>query len=381
MWNRELARQIQAGLKQFGAIVLTGPRRAGKTYLLQKLLPKASHVLLEDPDILMRAKSDPRAFLDSIKFPVILDEIQNAPELLPYIRTYIDQSSKKGQWAITGSQEFSLMKGVTESLSGRAGIYQILPISFRESLQTTPLLGGFPEVLKKKSGKETWFRSYLQTYIERDIREIINVKDIGAYRLFIQLLAQRNGQVLNKSELAASVGVKVPTIGHWLSTLEITNQVFLLKPYFNNFQKRLIKSPKAYFLDSGLLCYLLNIGTEKDLNNHSLRGFVFESYVLSELLKNQVNEGRHKEAYYFRDEKGLEVDFLIPRKGNALELIEVKYSKTPTPSMATNMHLLCKNIKNQPLKTTLIHAGAIMDGEVITQNTRAYNYQTYFKKV
>jgi uncharacterized protein len=378
MYKRELSKQILKASKSFSAIVITGPRRAGKTYLLKKLFPKAQYVLLEDPDTLMRAKTDPRAFLDSIRTPVIMDEIQNAPELLSYIRSLIDRTNKKGQWFITGSQEFSIMKGVTESMAGRAAIFQLLPLSFKETQKTAPLLGGFPEVIKKSSMRREWFRSYLQTYIERDIREIINVKDIGAYRLFIQLLAQRNGQVLNKSEIAAPVGVKVPTITQWLSTLEITNQIFLLKPYYNNYEKRLIKSPKLYFLDSGLLCYLLNIQTERDLKNSPIGGFVFESYILSELIKNQINQGLSCEVYYFRDEAGLEVDFMIPRKNHTLELIEVKFSKTPVPSMASNIISLSKKIKDKSTELTLIHEGRSVDNQLLVDGVRGYHYKTYF---
>ncbi|MEK6628392.1 MAG: ATP-binding protein [Bdellovibrionota bacterium] len=378
MWQRDLANRLDKALKNFSAIVLTGPRRAGKTFLLKSLRPKAQYVLLEDPDIITRAKSDPRAFLESLRFPVILDEIQNCPELLPYIRTIIDSKNKKGQWLITGSQEFSIMKGVTESMTGRAAIFQLLPLSYHETKQTSPLIGGFPEILKRKALKNDWFRSYLQTYIERDIREIINVKDMSSYRLFIQLLAQRNGQVLNKSDLAAPVGVKVPTIAHWLSALEITNQIYFVRPYFNNYEKRLIKSPKIYFLDSGLLCHILNIQTEADLVRHPYAGFVFEAYVLSELLKSQINKGAAKEVYYFRDESGLEIDFMVPRKNNHLELIEVKYTKTPLPAMVQNLISLNKKIKDKTTILSLIHNANSVDNEILTQNVTAYNHKTYF---
>lgn len=380
MWQRKLTPELTKALKQFPAIVLTGPRRTGKTFLLRHLLPKAQYILLEDPDLLARVKADPRAFLDSITLPVIIDEIQNAPELLPYIRARIDtaKNQKKGQWLITGSQEFSVMKNVTESMTGRAAIFQLLPISLSESSKTSPLLGGFPEVLKRPSHKSVWFRSYLQTYIERDIRQIINVKDISAYRLFIQMLAQRNGQVLNRSDLAAPVGVKVPTISQWLSTLEITNQIYIVRPYFNNYEKRLIKSPKIYFTDSGLLCFLLGISTLSQLNSSPFAGFIYEAFVLSEILKSQINQGQQKEVYYFRDEVGLEVDFLVPRKNNSLELLEIKYTKTPVPKMAQNMLALSKKMTDKNLKLTLIHTGTSVDEQILVNNVLAYNHETYF---
>lgn len=381
MWSRKLSKELIHGLKSFPCVVLTGPRRAGKTFLLRKLLPQAQYVLLEDPDVLLRVKNDPRAFLEGLKAPVIIDEIQNAPELLPYIRSMIDLDKKhrKGQWLITGSQEFSIMKGVTESMTGRAAIFQLLPLSMSEAKAVSPLLGGFPEVLKTPKMKKTWFRSYLQTYIERDIREIINVKDMGSYRLFMQMLAQRNGQVLNKSDLAAPSGVKVPTITQWLSTLEITNQIYLVKPFYNNFEKRLVKSPKVYFLDSGLLCFMLGIHSLSDLQNSPFAGFVFESFVLSELLKSQINSGLAKEVYFLRDDAGLEIDFIVPRGNQQIELIETKFSKTPVPAMINNIKSLKKNIKKEKVKATLIHIGTSIDGQKLTEDIWAYNFQTYFK--
>lgn len=382
MYQRELANEVIRGLKQFPAIVLTGPRRAGKTFLLKKELGlKTSYYLLEDPDVLLRVKSDPRAWLESIKTPAIIDEIQNAPELLPYIRTIIDSApSKKGQWLITGSQEFSIMKGVTESLAGRAGIFSLLPFSWRETRKTSPFFGGYPEVINHPRSAKNWFRSYLQTYIEQDIRQIINVKDMGTYRRFLQILANNNGQVLNKSDIAAPVGVKVPTITQWLSALEITNQIVLIQPYFNNFKKRLIKSPKLYWLDSGLLCFLLGIESEKQLNNHPAAGFIFESYLASEILKNQINRGEQKSLYYFRDEFGLEVDLIQPIK-SGLRLIEVKWSKTPVPSMVSPLLSLKKNIpSNIKTELCLVHRGDTIDDSTLTSGVKAFNYKTFLNK-
>jgi predicted AAA+ superfamily ATPase len=383
MWQRELGHDLKKALKNFPSLVLTGPRRSGKTFLLKNLLPSANYVLLEDPDVLARVKADPRAFLDSLNLPVILDEIQNAPELLPFIRSRIDVAPKRkmGQWLITGSQEFSIMKNVTESMTGRAAIFQLLPLSLSETPKVSPLLGGFPEVLKKPTLKSIWFRSYLQTYIERDIREIINVKDIGSYRAFVQMLAQRNGQILNKSDLAAPAAVKVPTIGQWLSTLEITNQIYLLRPYFNNYEKRILKSPKVYFTDSGLLCSLLGITTQQQLVTSPFAGFIFECFVLSEILKSQINQGQAKEVYYFRDEVGLEIDFIVPRKNNVLELMEVKFTKTPTPQMTKNLLALGSRIKDKKVKYSLVHNGATLDNQVLVNSVKAYNVKTYFSSV
>ena len=212
--DRQLAPVLLAASRHFPAVVVTGPRRAGKTTLLRKLFPKARYVLLEDPDIQARVRSDPRAFLEELQPPVVFDEIQNAPELLAYVRTLIDTKPRRvGQWLFTGSQEAPLMRGITESMAGRAAILQLLPLSLAETAKVDLLHGGFPEVLARPQARSLWFASYLQTYLERDVRAITNVRDLVTFRRFLSLLASRHGHVLNKTDLAAPLGVSVPTIG------------------------------------------------------------------------------------------------------------------------------------------------------------------------
>jgi len=313
---RKLAEVILRAVRHFPAVVVTGPRRAGKTTLLRELFPRAQYVLLEDPDIQARVRSDARAFLEELPPPVILDEIQNTPELLNYARTLIDQHPRKmGLWLFTGSQEAPLMRGITESMAGRAAILQLLPLSICETGKVNVLHGGFPEVLSNPHARELWFSSYLQTYLERDVRAITNVRDLVTFRRFLALLASRHGQVLNKTELAAPLGVSVPTIAGWLEILEATGEVLIVPPYFENFGKRLIKSPKVYWGDSGLACYLLGIRTAGELERSPFLGSLFEGFLAAEILKNQTNAGLRKELYYFRDQQGLEVDFLLPRPG------------------------------------------------------------------
>jgi len=319
-------------------VVVTGPRRSGKTTLLRLSAPHAQYVLLEDPDIQDRIRRDPRAFLDSLRPPVIFDEIQNTPQLLDYIRTLVDAKPRKmGQWLFTGSQEAPLMQGITESMAGRAAILQLLPFSLAETAKAGPLLGGFPEVVLRPRGRELWFASYLQTYIERDVRLITSVRDLPAFRRFLSLVASRHGQMLNRSDLAAPLGVSVPTISEWLRILEITGQVILVPPYFENFGKRLVKSPKVYWGDTGLACHLLGIQTQAELERSPFFGSIFEGFVAAEILKSQVNRGRRKELYYFRDQQGLEVDFLVPQANARFWLVEAKASKTVQPSMAAPM--------------------------------------------
>jgi predicted AAA+ superfamily ATPase len=329
---RQLAPVLLDASRHFPAVVVTGPRRAGKTTLLRKLFPQARYVLLEDPDIQARVRSDPRTFLEELQPPVVFDEIQNAPELLDYVRTLIDAKPRRmGQWLFTGSQEASLMRGITESMAGRAAILQLLPLSRTETVKVDLLHGGFPEVLARPQSRSLWFASYLQTYLERDVRAITNVRDLVTFRRFLSLLASRHGQILNKTDLAAPLGVSVPTIGEWLSVLELTG---LVPPYFENFGKRLIKSPKIYWEDCGLACYLLGVTSSAELERSPFLGSLFEGFIAAEILKSQANHGKRKELYYFRDQQGLEVDFLVPRPNSKLWLIEAKASRTVRPSMA-----------------------------------------------
>ena len=345
---RAIAPELLKASRQFPALLLTGPRRAGKTTLLQHLFPRTSYHLLEDPDVIARVRADPRGFLEEIRLPVILDEIQHVPELFNYIRSRIDRAPRRyGHWLITGSQDASLMRGVSESMAGRVAVFHLLPLSLEETPRASLFRGGFPEVLAQPSAAEVWFRSYVQTYLERDVRAISSIRDLSTFRRFLALLASRCGQMLNKTDLAAPLGVSVPTIAEWLSILETTTQILLVHPFYENFGKRLIKSPKLYFVDSGLLCYLLGIESERALMRSTFFGSIFEGFVASELVKCQVNAGKRKELYYFRDQQGLEVDFLWLRGNRRLTLIEVKGSRTVIPEMAAPLTRLAAAIRNR----------------------------------
>jgi len=353
---RKLGEVILEARRHFPAIVVTGPRRAGKTTLLRELFPRAQYVLLEDPDTQARVRNDPRAFLEELQPPVILDEIQNAPELLNYVRTLIDERPRRmGLWLFTGSQEAPLMRGITESMAGRAAILQLLPLSLSETRKVTLLHGGFPEVLARPHARELWFSSYLQTYLERDVRAITNVRDLVTFRRFLALLASRHGQVLNKTDLAAPLGVSVPTIGGWLEILETTGEIIVVPPYFENLGKRLIKSPKVYWGDSGLACYLLGIRTTGELERSPFLGSLFEGFLAAEILKSQTNQGVRKELYYFRDQQGLEVDFLVPRPGAGLWLLEAKAAKTVHPAMVNPLLGLQRALGKKSKRTIVVH--------------------------
>jgi predicted AAA+ superfamily ATPase len=359
---RKLRQVLEEAARHYPAVVVTGPRRVGKTTLCRRVFPKAGYILLEDPDIQARVRSDPRAFLEELRPPVIFDEIQNVPELFDYIRTLIDaRPGRMGQWLFTGSQEAPLMQGITESMTGRAAILQMLPLSVAESSKVSLLHGGFPEVLARPAARGLWFASYLQTYLERDVRAITNVRDLITFRRFISLLATRHGQVLNKTDLAAPLGVSVPTIGEWLHILEMTGQIILVPPYFENFGKRLIKSSKLYWGDSGLACYLLGVASQNELDRSPFLGVLFEGFVAAEILKSQVNRGERKEVYFFRDQQGLEVDFLIPRPNAGLWLVEAKASKTVQPAQAGPVIKLKRALGERAKRLIVVHRKSAAD--------------------
>jgi hypothetical protein len=310
------------------------------------LWPRADYRLLEDPDVIARFRADPRAFLDGVRPPAILDEAQNVPEVFPFVRAVIDrQTGRKGQRFLTGSQDLGLMRGTTESMAGRAAVLQLWPMSSRETAKVDLLRSGYPEVLARPGTVSLWFSSYLQTYIERDVRAISAIQDLVAFRRFLALVASRHGQVLNKSDLAAPLGMSVPGVGKWLDILEMTEQILVVPPYFENCGKRLITSPKVYIADSGLACHLLGIETESELARSPFLGALFEGLVASEIVKTQVHAGRRRELYHFRDQQGPKVDFIAPGRGGRLAWLEVKASGTVAPRMADSMARLAAALR------------------------------------
>jgi hypothetical protein len=364
--------QVLKAVRAFPALVLTGPRRAGKTWLLRHLFPRAGYFLLEDPDVVARLRADPQGFLDAAPTPAILDEVQNAPEVLAFVRARIDRQPRPaGRWLLTGSQEAPLMQRVTESMTGRAAVLQLLPFSTRESPKVTLLHGGYPEVVARPRAGRLWFASFLQTYLERDVRQVLMVRDLTTFRRFLALLASRHGRVLNKTDLAAPLGVSVPTVAQWLGVLEATAQILVVPPYYENLGKRLIKSPKVYIADSGLACHLLGIESAADLIRSPFRGVLFEGFVAAEIIKAQVNSGRRRELYYFRDEQGLEVDFLLPGRGGALTLLECKASGTVTPAMAAPLRRLAQAAKATRHVRTPVGAVLVHERSKTTPATRA----------
>lgn len=374
MKPRILARVIQKAMKSFPAVVVTGPRQSGKTTLLKMLFSKTHRfVTLEDPDVRMRAKEDPLSFLEQFRPPVIIDEIQYVPELLSYIKTRIDQKRKPGQWLFTGSQNFVLMQGISQSLAGRAAVLSLLPFSFSEridqgevakettdwlkglnfhqkceskvSLTELILRGNYPEIASKRSvDRQLWCGSYISTYLERDMRNLAQVGDLGQFERFLKLCAIRTGQILNLSELAKEVGMSVPTMKRWLSVLETGHQVYLLNPFYKSLGKRLVKSPKLYFNDTGLASYLLGLHDRETLINSPNFGNLFETMIVTDFLKRFLHFGQMPSMYYLRTRDGLEVD-LVLELGQKLHLFEIKSAMTILPKHASALLRIANGLK------------------------------------
>jgi predicted AAA+ superfamily ATPase len=356
--QRALTAELLNAARTLGAVIVTGPRRAGKTTLLRHAFPRASYHLLQDSDAVARFRADPQGFLDDVRLPAILDEIQNVPEILPFIRARIDRTpSARGKWLLTGSQEAPLMKGVTESMAGRAAVLQLLPFSAAESPRVSVLRGGFPEAVGRPASAGLWFRSYVQTYLERDVRAVTAIRDLATFRRFLALVASRAGQMLNKTDLAAPLGVSVPTVSQWLGILETTGQILIIPPFFENFGKRLVKAPKIHFVDAGLACHLLGIDTEAALRRSPFLGPLYEGFVASEVAKHQLNSGRRRELYYFRDQQGLEVDLVVPAGERRLVLIEANASRTVTPRMGAPLQRLGRNTGGYDVTALVVHPG------------------------
>ena len=352
MIKRHIEKNLIKAAGEYPVVILIGPRQSGKTTLVRTTFNRHRYTSLEDPDNREFASEDPRGFLGQFTGSVILDEIQRVPTLFSYIQSIVDEKDQAGQFILTGSQNFLLMEKVSQSLAGRCAILHLLPFT-RSELAGQPIMdittvarriprrkvdeddnlfdhlfaGGYPRIHDKQLEPHRWLANYYHTYIERDVRQVLNIGDIEAFGRFIRLCAGRCGQLLNMSSLAADCGISTMTVKRWLSILEASYLILLLRPHHKSFRKRMVKTSKLYFLDSGLLCYLLRIRRSEDLSIHALRGAVFESWVISELLKDYYNSSREPDIYFWRDSTGHEIDVIIDL-GTELLPIEIKSGQT-----------------------------------------------------
>jgi len=358
--NRDIENILKTAVRQFPSAIVAGPRQSGKTTLVKHLFSKSHrYVSMDNPELQLMAIEDPALFFQNYPPPIIIDEIQHTPQLFPFIKILIDKNRKKrGQFILTGSQIFPLMAKVGESLAGRIAVFTLLPFSFREQfgkhipqnfdiIKKRCLTGGFPEVvLKRGLDVELWFAGYLQTYLERDVRQLREIGNLTDFQRFLQLVASLNGQVCNLSTLSNNLGVAVNTTKAWISILEASGQIFSVKPFYINKGKRIIKSPKIYFLDTGLLCYLIGISSTKQIFKGPFSGQLFETLLLGEIVKNFHNHGKIPKVFWWRTSYGEEVDFVIEDRGKVMPL-EVKLSSKANKKLAKGLFSFCKLFNNK----------------------------------
>lgn len=368
MIQRDIAYKILELSKKFPVVTLTGPRQSGKTTLLRHLFPEKKYISLEDLDMREFATSDPRAFLDNLPDGAILDEIQRVPEIFSYLQGVVDQHGISGEFLLSGSQNFLLMESVSQSLAGRAAVLKLLPLSNRE-LTSTPffeetlenrIFGGFyPRIYDKQILPADFYSAYTQTYVERDIRQMKNIHDLGLFTRFLKLCAARIGQLLNLSSLANDCGISHFTAQSWLSLLQTSYVIYLLQPHHVNFNKRLTKMPKLYFYDTGLACHLLNLTESSQLQSHYLRGSLFENLMIIEVVKHYANLGQEAPVFFWRDKTGNEIDCIIEAP-QGFHLIELKSAQTYNTDFAKNINYFVKlNAGKHKLNLITIYNGDV----------------------
>lgn len=376
--HRKIEETILEASKYFSVIAVSGPRQSGKSTLLTQLFPLYEKYSLKDLNILDYAKNDPIAFLNQTDEGMFIDEIQRCPQLLDYIQGIVDNNPKR-HFALSGSSNFEVMKNLSESLAGRAGVFELLPMSIQEvtgkvdldNLNQILYNGLYPSICAKKNIAKFFYPSYVRTYLEKDVRDLLQMKDQIRFTKFLKLCAARIGSLFNASELGAEVGVSSKTISHWISVLQASYLITLLPPYYENIPKRLVKSPKLYFNDPGLACYLLDIETPQQLDRDKMRGAIFENMIVMETIKHRYNMGLEGGVFFYRDSNQNEVDILIKQEGE-LTAIEVKSSMTYSSSFEKTLTQIEGWIKTPISKKAIVYSG---DFENSSGNINLINYR------
>lgn len=345
MIKRRAGGRLKALARGFPVVVVTGPRQSGKTTLARWAFPKKPYASLEDPDEASFAREDPRGFLERFPNGAVLDEVQRCPDLFSYVQTIVDTDGRSGLFILTGSQQFGLLSRISQTLAGRAGLLRLLPLSIDElwgagrlprNLDDVLLKGFYPSVHVRRVSHADWYSSYMSTYVERDVRQVIQIRDLTAFQRFVRMCAARTGLLLNLSTLGAECGITHNTAKAWLSVLEASYVVFTMTPFHSNYGKRLVKTPKVYFLDTGFAAWLMGIRDTKQIAFHPLRGELFETLVVGELLKSSWNSGSDLSFHFWRDHVGQEVDIVFESNGLA-HPIEVKSGKTLSEDSFTGL--------------------------------------------
>ncbi len=351
--------------REFRAVAIIGPRQSGKTTLARRVFAEKPYVTLEDPDVREFAQSDPRRFLLQYKNGAVFDEVQRCPEIFSYLQGIIDESPLPGRFVLTGSQNFGLMEKISQSLAGRVGFLHLLPFSLSElkvgqenpsTIEELLFKGGYPPIYDMRASPERWYNEYINTYIERDMRQLINVQNISTFQRFVKLCAANIGQLLNMTRIGADCGVDQKTVKAWLGILETSFITYRLRPHHENFRKRLVKMPKLFFFDTGLATRLLGIDSPKQLVTHSMRGPLFENWVVSELLKSRYNQAKDDNLFFWRNNTGHEVDIIADRAG-ALFPIEVKSGMTIASEWFDGLTRWCRLAGDRALRPYLIYGG------------------------
>ncbi|MCF6176092.1 MAG: ATP-binding protein [Victivallaceae bacterium] len=348
MIKREISERVLELSRKFPVVTITGPRQSGKTTLCRMLFPEKAYVSLENIDNREFALNDPKGFLQKFSSGAVIDEIQRVPELLSYIQEIVDFTDEKGFYILTGSQQFELLSSITQSLAGRTAVIKLLPFCYNEiyknqnpSIEEVLYTGFYPRIFKEKINPTDMLSFYVNTYVERDLRLLLNIKNLSIFEAFLKLCAARTGQILNMSSVSNELGIDLKTVKSWLSILEASFIIKLLNPYYKNINKRLIKTPKLYFLDTGLAAFLLGIKNSEQLENHPLKGELFETYVIGELWKNTYNKVEQENLYFFRNHQGNEVDVIFDNVMSISQL-EIKLTHTVKSKILSSLSYLTK---------------------------------------